>query len=223
MKSPAGKRSISKGRDLRNAVHNLKRELIIKSAIDIFYEKGFQSTTVDEIAAALSVTKAVVYWNFSSKLELLDKIVDRTFALLSQCLECINPERSPAKNLAEVCFIHGATVLSNQKEVAVYLFERRNVSAELKRKITSQRDLLVKALAMVLENGAKAGEFDVNDAELVAYDIFNLTIMTFDWRWHREVKRHSLESLCIHFAEQALRLAGYVGEFPFEDGELALP
>jgi AcrR family transcriptional regulator len=220
VKAPARKRSIIQGRDLRNDVQQFKRELIINSAIDIFNEKGFQSTTVDEIAAAMSVTKAVVYWNFSSKLELLDEIVDRTFATLSQCLECIDHERSAAKNLAEVCFIHGSTVLANQKEVAVYLFERRNVSAELKRKITSQRDLLIKALATVLENGVKAGEFHVTDHELVAYDIFSLTMMTFDWRWHRDVKRHSLENLCVHFAEQALRLAGYAGEFPFEDGEL---
>lgn len=222
VKTPARTRSVPKGRNLRNDVQEFKRELIINSAIDIFYEKGFQSTTVDEIAAAMSVTKAVVYWNFSSKLELLDEIVDRIFAKLSQCLACIDHKRSAAKNLAEVCFIHGSTVLSNQKEVALYLFERRNVSAELKRKITSQRDLLIGTLATVLANGVKAGEFHLTDHELVAYDIFSLTMMTFDWRWHRDVKRHSLENLCVHFAEQALRLAGYAGAFPFEDGELTL-
>jgi AcrR family transcriptional regulator len=210
------------GRGLRDDVQEFKRELILKVAIDIFFEKGFQSTTVDEIAAAMSVTKAVVYWNFSSKLELLDEIVDRALAKLSRCIECIDDGRSAAKNLAEICFLHTRTILASQKEVAVYLFERRHVSDGLKRKITAQRDRLVGAFVAVLEAGVREGAFRVTDHELVAYNIVSMTAMTFDWRWHHDVKRHSPHNLGLHFAEQGLRLAGYTGDFPFADGELTL-
>ena len=211
-----------KGRDLRNDVQEFKRDLILGAAIDVFFENGFQSSTVDEIAAAMSVSKAVVYWNFATKLEVLDEIVDRALAKVSQCVACIDAVRRPAQNLAEVCFHHASTVLANQKEIAVYLFERRNVSEALKQKITSQRDLLVDALARVLERGVQAGEFVVKDYPLVAYDIISMTTMTFDWRWHQDIQRYSRENLSLHFAEQALRLAGYVGPFPFADGELTV-
>jgi AcrR family transcriptional regulator len=196
--------------------------MILRTATDIFFEKGFQSTTVDEIASATSVSKAVVYWNFSSKIEVLEEIASRIVMKLSQCVLCINYNRSAAENLAEISFRHSATILADQKSVAVYLFERRNLSAALKRKIRSQRDVLVGALAKVLETGVRGGEFRVRDPELVAYDIVSMTTMSFDWQWHRDIQRYSLENLCLHFAEQALRLAGYLGEFPLKVGELTI-
>ena len=213
---------MSKGRDLRDEVQEFKRELILRSATDLFFDKGFQSTTVDEIASAMSVSKAVVYWNFSSKGEVLEEIADRTVTKLSQCVMCIDHDRSAVENLAEISFRHSAIILTNQKGVAVYLFERRHLSAALKRKIRSQRDVLVSALAKVLDTGVRGGEFRVRDLELVAYDIISMTTMSFDWRWHQDIQRYSPENLSLHFAEQALRLAGYVGEFPFKDGELTI-
>ena len=214
--------SVSKGRDLRDDVQEFKREMILRIATDIFFEKGFQSTTVDEIASAMSVSKAVVYWNFSSKVEVLEEIADRTVTKLSQCVMCIDHDRSAAENLAEVSFRHSATILTNQKGVAVYLFERRHLSAALKRKIRSQRDVFLSSLAKILEMGIRDGEFRVQDPELVAYEIISMTTMSFDWRWHQDTQRYSPENLSLHFAEQALRLGGYVGKFPFKDGELTI-
>jgi len=52
--------------------------------------------------------------------------------------------------------------------------------------------------------------------------LISMTTMSFDWRWHQDIQRYSPENLSLHFAEQALRLAGYVGEFPFKDGELTI-
>jgi hypothetical protein len=92
----------------------------------------------------------------------------------------------------------------------------------LKRKITCQRDLLVGSLVDVLKAGVGEGAFQVKDHELVAYNIVSMSAMTFDWRWHHDVERHSPQSLAVHFAEQALRLAGHTGEFPFADGELTI-
>jgi AcrR family transcriptional regulator len=222
-KLPARQRSsVSKGRDLRDDVQEFKREMILRIATDIFFQKGFQSTTVNEIASAMSVSKAVVYWNFSSKVEVLEEIADRTVTKLSQSVMCIDHDRSSAKNLAEISFRHSAIILTNQKGVAVYLFERRYLSAALKRKIRSQRDALVSTLAKLLETGVRGGEFRVRDPELVAYEIISMTTMSFDWRWHHDIQRYSPGNLSLHFAEQALRLAGYAGEFPFKDGELTI-
>jgi AcrR family transcriptional regulator len=222
-RSSTGSRSgAPKGRGLRGDVQEFKRDLILRTATEIFFEKGFQGTTVDEIAAAMSVSKAVVYGNFSSKNEVLDGIVDRAMAKLTQCVQYIDPDRRPAQNLAEVCFRHSATILTNQKEVAVYLFEQRHRSPGLARRVKSQQARVVEALVGLLEAGRRSDEFRIDDPELVVYDILSMIAMSFDWRWHQNTQRHSPQSLSLHFAEQALRLAGHVGEFPFRDGELAI-
>jgi AcrR family transcriptional regulator len=214
--------SAPRSRDLRDDVQEFKRDLILRAATDIFFEKGFQSTTVDEIAAAMSVSKAVVYWNFSSKNEVLEAIVERALAKLTECVAYIDPSRSPPENLAEVCFRHSATILNNQKEVAVYLFEQRHRSEGLTRTVKVEQAKVVQALVGVLEAGVRSADFQIKDPELVAYDILSLIAMAFDWRWHQDTQRHSPQNLSLHFSEQALRLAGYAGSFPFRTGELTM-
>ncbi len=49
---------------------------IIRSAQDIFAEKGFQTTSVDEIAKRAGVTKRTLYSYFPSKLDLYSRMYD---------------------------------------------------------------------------------------------------------------------------------------------------
>ena len=52
------------------------RDRIIKVATSLFSEKGFSAATVDEIAARAKVNKALIYYYFKNKDDLLAKIFD---------------------------------------------------------------------------------------------------------------------------------------------------
>jgi TetR/AcrR family transcriptional repressor of mexJK operon len=52
-----------------------KREAITEAATTLFLERGFQNTSMDEIAAAARVSKQTVYKQFSDKRQLLYDIV----------------------------------------------------------------------------------------------------------------------------------------------------
>jgi TetR/AcrR family transcriptional regulator len=52
------------------------REKIIRVATSLFAEKGFDAATVDEIAVKAKVNKALIYYYFRSKNDLLTKIFD---------------------------------------------------------------------------------------------------------------------------------------------------
>ena len=52
------------------------RDRIIKVATSLFSEKGFSAATVDEIAEKAGVNKALIYYYFKNKEDLLDKIFD---------------------------------------------------------------------------------------------------------------------------------------------------
>lgn len=55
------------------------RERIINAAIKLFSEKGFDGTRVNEIAAAAKVNKALIYYYFKSKEEILDHVLELLF------------------------------------------------------------------------------------------------------------------------------------------------
>lgn len=54
--------------------------LILKSALDCFYEKGFSRTTFEDIALRIHLTKGAVYWHFKNKAELLAELIRQRVA-----------------------------------------------------------------------------------------------------------------------------------------------
>lgn len=54
------------------------KEKILDAAVKLFAEKGFDGTSVDEIAKLAEVNKAMIYYYFSSKEELLSSIIRKS-------------------------------------------------------------------------------------------------------------------------------------------------
>ncbi|URN95628.1 MAG: TetR/AcrR family transcriptional regulator [Candidatus Pristimantibacillus lignocellulolyticus] len=53
-----------------------KKELIIKHAVELFAEKGFESTSIQEITEKCGISKGAFYLSFKSKDELIISIID---------------------------------------------------------------------------------------------------------------------------------------------------
>ncbi len=64
---------MARTRDL--ASWELSRQRVLDAALDLFGEKGYDATTMQEIAAAVGVTKAAIYYYFPTKSALLDAIL----------------------------------------------------------------------------------------------------------------------------------------------------
>ncbi|MBS1516729.1 MAG: TetR/AcrR family transcriptional regulator [Bacteroidetes bacterium] len=52
------------------------RKKILKCAVSLFIEKGYESTSLDSIAEKAGVTKGAIYWHFKDKSTILDDIID---------------------------------------------------------------------------------------------------------------------------------------------------
>lgn len=52
------------------------REQLLDAAAAVFAERGYQSASVEAIAAAAGVTKGALYWNFDSKADLFFSLVE---------------------------------------------------------------------------------------------------------------------------------------------------
>jgi AcrR family transcriptional regulator len=53
------------------------RERLIDAAAAVFAERGFETATIDEVAAAAGYTKGAVYSNFASKTDLFIALIER--------------------------------------------------------------------------------------------------------------------------------------------------
>lgn len=63
------------------------RENILKSALHLFYAKGYDAVGVQEIAEASQLTKPTLYHYFGSKYGLLESLIDGYYSSFAKALE----------------------------------------------------------------------------------------------------------------------------------------
>lgn len=67
-KKPAGRR--------RNLKEQQRRAQIKEAAINLFSTKGYQQSTMDDLAGEAGVSKSLIYWYWTSKAALLSELID---------------------------------------------------------------------------------------------------------------------------------------------------
>lgn len=87
----------------------LRRELIVKTALECFSKNGYSKTTMDDIVKASGVSKGGIYTYFKSKDEVFKAIADNVLVQRKSILENLMEEKSNAEKLKKYI----STVISN--------------------------------------------------------------------------------------------------------------
>jgi AcrR family transcriptional regulator len=69
---------------LREAQKQLTRDRIVERALELFIEKGYSATTIDEIAAAAGTTRVTFYAYYPSRTDLMKDFMARVNAMLDR-------------------------------------------------------------------------------------------------------------------------------------------
>lgn len=77
---------------------NVTRERILCAAMTVFAHKGWQKTSLDEVAAVAGMTKGAIYWHFRNKNDLFFGLLD---ARLQRDISPVQNEIQAAINLAK--------------------------------------------------------------------------------------------------------------------------
>lgn len=89
------------GRPTREATAAL-HELVVQGARAVFVERG-RSTTMDDVAAAIGVSKLTIYRRFPTKDALIVAVVEHDLDELDRrIVETVSPDRTPIENLRNV-------------------------------------------------------------------------------------------------------------------------
>jgi len=157
------------------------------AALDLFVEKGFTATKLDDIAARAGVSKGTLYLYFTSKEDLFKAVIQQgILPVLEQGEEMLVQHQGDAASLLEAMLMRwwelvGATHLAgipklmiseagNFPEVAQYYYE--NV-------IVRGRGLI----RQVLERGIATKQFRVGDIESTIDVILAPQMMLTIWRY----------------------------------------
>ena len=200
--------SAAPGVGIRDEVTALKRERTIAVASELFYERGYENTSLDAIAERMGVTKPFIYAHFTSKAELLGEISARGIASALAALDggLASLKDTATERLAEVGKRFVVAVLRSQRDIAIMTREEKNLAPEDFRRISEMRRDFDRKLMRLLDDGVAAGEFDLADTRMATLAIGGL--VSWAYVWYRPGGRLTLEQTSEQLTELILSMVG---------------
>ncbi len=178
-----------------------------RAAAELFFTKGYEATTIREIARALRIKSASIYYHCESKEQILFEIIRSTMEQLTAGVRTVlDQESSPDRQLAGLVVHHVVLHALRPKETTLGETELRSLTGERRTQVLRMRDDYEGLVVGVLEDGARRGLFDVLDLKLSAYAI--ISQCTNVGIWYHEGGRLTLDEIASAYANLALRIVG---------------
>src|SRR5271165_2171496 len=192
---------------MRDEISAYKRDRILEEAVKLFYERGFSGTTLDHIAGKLGVTKPFIYTHFRSKVELLEAVCRPTIEMsLDAIARAAQREGKAADRLFDGMVDFTKVVLQRQANIAVYFREEKHLSEAGLAEINALRKRFDRVLSELLEEGARAGEFEVEDVRVAALAIGGM--VSWAYTWYQPDGRLPIEEVGGKMAHFAMQMVG---------------
>ena len=178
----------------------MQREEILAAAAQIFRDKGYHATSMQDIAEAVHLQKGSLYHHIRSKEEILASLLDRALDLLILSMqEVMASPLSVEEKLRSAMRMYADNIAVHSDLAAVLLLEYRNLSPRLRARHMGRRDRFEALWRELLRQGMQQGVFRTSDEKLVALAI--LGVQNWMLTWYRAEGPLSAAELSSRFAD----------------------
>jgi AcrR family transcriptional regulator len=184
-----------------------RKEQIYRAASALFSERGFQATSVRDIARQLDLQGGSLYAHIASKEDVLWEIVSRAADAFYQRVEPIVGEDVPASNrLRRMIHAHVHVVVSQLSHATVFFQDWRHLSEPRRGEVLRLRDGYEALFRGVIAEGIAAGE--LRDVQPKLATLMMLSTLNGIPGWYHPDGDLSADEVADAFAD--LLLAGLV-------------
>ena len=174
------------------------RDQILRTAADLFRERGYRATTLDDIAARLGMSKASLYRSFRAKEEMLGAISRETIVTFTRGLTVVlRSDLSPEDKLRRVVREHVRFVIANRSFLTVFFSEEASLPPRLARAIAAQKDRYDKGVEAIVAEGVRSGVFRDVPPRLVVFGL--LGMLNWLYKWYNPAGRWGAEDISTAF------------------------
>jgi AcrR family transcriptional regulator len=168
----------------RQRDRDVKREAVIRAAARAFNAHGYYNTSIDDVAAALNVTKPTIYYYVENKEQLLLECI---LAGLERVLEPFRQPRRPAASAREQLndmIRHYAQAIASEYGWCMVRAEDLGLGPESIAHIKKLKSEIDQGIRRLLEEGARDGSIKIDDCKMTAFALAG----ALNWiaHWYRE-------------------------------------
>jgi AcrR family transcriptional regulator len=156
-------------------------ESIVTVAAEVFRAKGYEAGSLDDVAAALGLRKASLYYYVKRKSDLLRLVFDRAITSALTEVEQLAHITDPRERLAALVRHQALLVVGDPSLFAVFFDQRAGLEREDLADIGTKERRYVRQFVDAAEAAMDAGVIPRGDARVVALSLIGMTSWAYKW------------------------------------------
>lgn len=182
----------------------MTRKEILRAAAQIFQEKGYHASSMQDIAEAVELKKGSLYHHVKSKQEILLALLDEALEMIIDRLDQINSQDlSPDLKLRQAMRSYLTFLADNRSIASVLLLEYRSLEPELKKLHIPRRDQVDRIWQEIITEGISLGVFQTAQPALITKALVG--VLNWTITWYREDGALSPTEIADHFSDLFLQ------------------
>jgi TetR/AcrR family transcriptional regulator, cholesterol catabolism regulator len=185
------------------------RQEILRTAARLFQQRGYDATSMNDVAAALKLSKGGLYHHFQSKDEILYEIMNHAMEITQE--RVLNPVRGiadPEERLRALIRLHIEVVLSpRDREITVMLHENHPLPPALRKRINARKkeyihfleNLMVEVQKQAQQSHPAKGKVSPRAAAFALLGMIN-----WIYQWHKPEGELQAQNLIPQFTDLIL-------------------
>lgn len=172
---------------------------VLRAAIEVFNRRGYDATTIGDIAATLGVTKSAIYHHVPSKEHLLDQALGQALDALEAALQGVTTADAagPDQELRAALHVTVETLIAHLPAVTLLLHVRGNTPVE--QAALQRRREIDQRLAAMVERAATSGAIrDDLDPLVTSRLLFGMVNSLTEWLRPDATDGHAVRRLADH-------------------------
>jgi len=169
----------------REAVVDSRQE-ILRTAARLFQQRGYDATSMNDVAAALKLSKGGLYHHFQSKDEILFHIMSHAMDITEErVIKAARGVLDPEERLRTLIRLHIDVVLSaRDREITVMLHENHPLPPSLRKQINARKKDYIHFVEGVIADTQKArGSSGTVTPRAAAFALMGM--INWNYQWYR--------------------------------------
>jgi AcrR family transcriptional regulator len=171
-------------RSARVNSRDVKREAVIRAAARAFNARGYHNTSIDEIAAALNVTKPTIYYYVENKEQLLLECIVTGLERVLEPFRKPREQHTDARTRINDMIRHYAEAIASEYGWCMVRAEDLGLAPASMAQIKAMKAEIDRGIRALLEEGVRDGSVHVDDLKMTAFALAG----SLNWiaHWYRE-------------------------------------
>lgn len=188
----------------RDEQHQLRREVLLRTAAQAFNETSFHTTTLDDLALRLNVTKPTLYYYIKDKDDILFECQRKALALIEDVLDEQEPGEGSGAERLEHFLRRYAELMTDDFGICLVRTGLRPLKPESRAKLIKFARRIDQTMRDIIRSGIDDGtllpDLDPRLASNAAFGAFNGIA-----QWHKPNRALTKEAITDAFITMFLR------------------